>query len=73
MAIRNQTVTNEIKLKKVDYKAKSRKKNNFSRISLPITFLRNIITEVLSTEDADKEESKLFKELRDINTCEKPI
>ena len=62
MAIRNQTVTNEIKLKKVDYKAKSRKKkNNFSRISLPITFLRNIITEVLSTEDADKEESKLFK------------
>ena len=73
MAIRNQTVTNEIKLKKVDYKAKSRKKNNFSRISLPITFLRNIITEVLSTEDADKEESKLFKELRDINTCEKLI
>ena len=36
-------------------------------------FLIVIYTEVLSIEDADKQQSKLFKELSDINKSEKPF
>ena len=42
----------KIKLKKLDYKAKSGKRYNFSKDSLPITFLRVIYTNVLSIANA---------------------
>ena len=48
-------------------------KNFFSKISLRITFLRNIHTGVLSIEDADEKQSKLSKELKDINKGEQPV
>ena len=45
---------------------------NFSKITLDIILLRNVHTGFLSIKDADKEQSKLFKELSDINKGEKP-
>lgn len=66
----------DIKSNELDYKSKSEKNHNFScvlKTSLRIIFLRNMHTRVLSIEDADKEKSKLFKELSDTNKGEKPI
>ena len=40
---------------------------------MPIIFLINIRTGLLSIEDADKEQCKLFKELNNIYQGEKPI
>ena len=42
-------------------------------MSLPIIFLRNIKTGILSTEDANKEQTELFKEIRNTNKGEKSI
>lgn len=47
-------------------KGKNGKKYNLSKILMLIIFLRNIHTGVLLIEDADKDESMLLKELRDI-------
>ena len=63
----------EIELNKLDYKAKNEKNYNFSKISLFIIFFRNKHTKFLSIEDADIEQSKLCKELSDINKGGKPI
>ena len=49
------------------------KKYNFSKILFHIIFLRNIHKGFLSVEDTDKEQSKLFKELSDLNKGEKPV
>ena len=54
-----------------DYKSRSRKNCNFSKISLIIIFLRNIHTGVLSIEDANREQSQEFKELSCINKGQK--
>ena len=40
---------------------------------MSLTLLRNIHTEVLSPENTDKEQNKLFKKLSDINKGENPI
>ena len=64
---------NSIKLNNLNYKVKSGKNYNFSITSLPSIFLRNIHTGVISIKDADKEESKLFKELSNINKSEKQV
>ena len=61
---------NDIMLTKLDYK-RWRKNYNVSKISLCITFLRNINTGVILIEDFDKEQSKLFKKLIDINKRKK--
>ena len=61
---------NDIMLTKLDHK-RWRKNYNFSKISLCITFLRNINTGVILIEDFDKEQSKLFKKLIDINKRKK--
>ena len=57
---------NSIKPNKLDYKPKIGK-HNLSKISLPIICLRNICKEVLSIKDTDEEQSKLLKELGDMN------
>ena len=61
---------NDIMLTKLDHK-RWRKNYNVSKISLCITFLRNINTGVILIEDFDKEHSKLFKKLIDINKRKK--
>ena len=61
---------NDIMLTKLDHKRR-RKNYNLSKISLCITFLRNINTGVILIEDFDKEQSKLFKKLIDINKRKK--
>ena len=55
-------------LNKVHYKPKS-ERNNFSNIALPVMFLINIHTGVLSIE----EESELFKKIRDLSKGKKLI
>ena len=49
----NQLQSN-MELNELDYKAKSRKKSYFSKISLPIIFLRNKNTRYLWIEDFGK-------------------
>ena len=61
---------NDIMLTKLDHKRWG-KNYNVSKISLCITFLRNINTGVILIEDFDKEQSKLFKKLIDINKRKK--
>ena len=57
----------------MDHKAKSRKRYNFSKVSLRITFLRDLYAKILSIENADNEQHNLFKELNYLNKCEKPL
>ena len=57
----------------MDHKAKSRKCYNFSKVSLSVTFLRDICTKLLTIENVDNEQSNLFKELSDLNKDGKPI
>ena len=65
---------NDIKLNEVDYKAKIwKKKHNFRKISFSIILLMNMHTGFLSVEDTDKEQSKLLKELNDLNKGDKPF
>ena len=64
---------NSIKLNNLNYKVKSGKNYNFSITSLRSVFLRNIHTGVISIKDAGKEQSKLFKELSNINKSEKQV
>ena len=65
---------NDTKLNDVDYKAKIwKKKHNFRKISFSIIFLMNMHTGFLSVEDIDKEQSKLLKELNDLNKGDKPF
>ena len=64
---------NNVDSNELDYKIKSRMNYNFTEISLPIIWLRNIPTGVWIIEDANKERIKLFKELTDTNKGEKPI
>ena len=56
-----------MKLNDLDYKAQSGKNYNFRKILTPFIFLTNILGGVLSIKDADKEQSKLFKEITDAN------
>ena len=58
---------NSIELNKLGCKAKSAKCYNFSKVSSPIIFLRDTHAKVLSIEQADGEQSNLFKELSDIS------
>ena len=56
----------------MDYEAKSKKKKrNFGKISLPTTFPKYIHANFLSIENADKEQSNLFKELCEMSKGEK--
>ena len=65
---------NDIKLNEVDYKAKIwKKKHNFRKISFSIILSMNMHTGFLSVEDTDKEQSKLLKELNDLNKGDKPF
>ena len=57
----------DVKLNRLVYKTKSGKKSTFKKVSMPITFLRNILGGVLSIEDTDKEQNKLFTELSNAN------
>ena len=57
----------DIELNQLNYKAKSEK------IIILVIFLRNKHTRFLLIEDADIEQSRLFKELSDINKGGEPI
>ena len=66
-------INKQINNYKLDYKAKIGKGYNFSKVSLPITFIRDINTNILSIENNDNEKSNLFKKLSDLSKDRKPI
>ena len=53
---------NSIELDKLNYK-----KYDFEKVSLPSKFLRDIYTKNLSIEDADNQQSDLYKRLNNLN------
>ena len=57
---------NSIELNKLAYK-----KHNFNKIKFPITFLRDIYTKSLPIENADIEQTNLFKRLNNQNRDKK--
>ena len=58
---------NKIELDKLNYKTKDGKKYNYSKLQLPIVFLRDLYKTVLSIEKTDNEQSNLFKEFTNIS------
>ena len=55
---------NVIKSGELDYKSKTEKKYAFSKYSLPIVFLRDILEDNSTLTDADEEQSKLVNILK---------
>ena len=58
---------NSIELGKLDYK-----KHDFNKVPLPSVFLRDIYTKILAIENADNEQSNLFRLLSNSKSGRKP-
>ena len=62
---------NSINLRKLGYKGKSAKIYNFFKLSLPVTFLKDICKNILSIENADKQQINILKKLSNTSKCKK--